>query len=586
MDILLFAFANDRTAPLQSLADEYMAINRLLSPRVLRQHFMAWSMSHTTRKEMTYYLTQFRERLQLFQFSGHAGAEQLLLEDGSGRSQGVAALLGQCPNLQVVILNGCSTRGLVDVLQEQGIPLIIATSAPVEDRSAATFSEHLHQALETGQTIQQAFDLAVGAIQLEKELVVYRDLGSARKRATDEPLWGIFTHPDHPQANGWKLPSKTILPPNPNYVANEVLLDTLYETFAQTNPFVHKIYQPNKPLDLQNESAISTLLKALPAPISEHVRKLVSPMMDHQEEAWSQVSEMRLHQISQTYQITMDFLVFTLLAQIWEMFLRTDWEPNVGLRKEIHSFLHLGATERADYDYFSFIRQLREAFPAESSSLFIQEFDQLRTAFLQDETIENACFFLETLRRQMQTASALDMMELCERSEKALATIFGQMGYLGRYILATVRNINIHKYRHMDQAEFEHLVMKWYGVHGQREPEYRRQADFMDNRSVVLLRWGDQPDDNRFLNLSPFILDENTFEAVPDLKYSKLYFFARKEGETLYYKFVRDPEEDVINLDDPKYIPRRQKESKFQMAKAQFTAFFNQFVLNEKPDQQ
>jgi len=125
--------------------------------------------------------------------------------------------------------------------------------------------------------------------------------------------------------------------------------------------------------------------------------------------------------------------------------------------------------------------------------------------------------------------------------------------------------------------------MKWHGVLGMYKKELRRHAAVMDNRSVVLLRLGDAAEDNRFLSLSPFVMDENTFEDVPDLSISKLYFFSHREGDQLCYKYVRDPEEDVINLDDPAFYLRKKKRSKFQLAKDQFEVFYQLIAGPEKP---
>lgn len=107
----------------------------------------------------------------------------------------------------------------------------------------------------------------------------------------------------------------------------------------------------------------------------------------------------------------------------------------------------------------------------------------------------------------------------------------------------------------------------------------------MDNRSVVLLRVGDGKS-GKFLNLSPFILDENTFEKVPDTSLSKLYFFSFREqgldgSVHLVYKFVNDPEGDVIRLDDEEFLDKK-KISKFALAMEQFSVFYDTVCLNQK----
>lgn len=583
MEVLLLTFANSREHPLPTLAGEYAALNKILSPRVLRQHFLAWSVSHATLDDIGYYLTLFRDRLGLFLFSGHAGRDVLLTEDGASRAGGIAHLLGQCRNLKVVILNGCSTAGQVEALHAAGVPLVIATSAPVGDEIAAQFSARLFQALETGLSIGEAFEQAIGEAQARRELKVDRSAGRRPDSKPDEPLWGIQPHPDKPDATGWKLPIQAARPADLRHEPNEILLETLYDTFAQTNPRVHELHEADASLDERKEEIVAALLKALPAPISEHVRKLVAPSQPGAAASWDSTGPLRLAQLAQTYQISMDFLLYVLMAQLWENILRknTAWKPPAALLGEFRAFLQLDAAERRDCDYFSVLGLLREALEGAGDAPFVEEFTRLREDFMGNEDVKNACFFLETLRRQSDTAGALEMPELCARAEQSLALILGKLGFLGRYLLATVRNIDVLKFRHTGEAQFEHMVVKWHGTLGFYEKEYRRQPDFMDNRSVVLLRLGDGPG-NSFLNLAPFILDENTFEAVPDTSLSKLYFFAWRTPERLFYKYVNDPDTDVIDMDDPEFYDKKKKTTKFQMAKTQFEAFY-EAVFDEKP---
>ena len=107
--------------------------------------------------------------------------------------------------------------------------------------------------------------------------------------------------------------------------------------------------------------------------------------------------------------------------------------------------------------------------------------------------------------------------------------------------VATVRNIGVVKPRHIREAKFAHLVVVWHGTNGDCSADTVMNPRFLDSRSVVLLRLGDDPgetllfdpgdaDTSPFLNLSPFILDENTFEETPTKDVSKLYFFAGLEN--------------------------------------------------------
>jgi len=85
MEILL-AVANSREYPLPTLAGKYAVLNKALSPRVLRQHFLAGSVNHATLNDIRYYLTLFRDQLNLFLYRRHAGRDVLLTEDGASRA--------------------------------------------------------------------------------------------------------------------------------------------------------------------------------------------------------------------------------------------------------------------------------------------------------------------------------------------------------------------------------------------------------------------------------------------------------------------------------------------------------------------
>jgi hypothetical protein len=582
MDVLLLTFANSRTNPLPTLADEYAELSRRLWPRALRQHYLACPVSHATLDDTAYYITLFRNRLSLFLYSGHADRDALLTEDGPARSQGIAYMLGQCPNLKVVILNGCSTAGQVRALHQAGVPLVIATSAPVEDKTAAQFSDCLFQALETGETIGSAFELAIGEALSRQNLEVHRGVVAHANVPDNTPLWGMLLRPKNPNADEWRLPNAPARVVQTQLKPNDVLLETLYETLAETNPKLRALREEGAQIDARQEDIVSALLRALPAPLSEHIRKLVAPAPPGAGGGWDQVGEQRLDQIVQTYQICMDFLLYTLLAQVWEDVYRKglQWQPNPESLRELRAFLELDAAARRGCDYFSVLRRLRETLDQAGETPFIVEYVRLREDFMANDEVKNACFFLEALRRQSDTAGLSEMPELCARAEESLAVIFGKLGFLGGYQLATVRNIDVQKYRRTNTAAFKHMVVKWHGTLGFYQKDFPVLPNVMDNRSVVLLRLGEGVEDH-FLNLSPFILDENTFEKVPDTSLSKLYFFAWQQQGRLRYKYVNEPEKDVIDLDDPEFFEGREKINKFQTAKNQFEAFY-EAVFNVK----
>lgn len=192
MNTIFLAFANSRTHPLPTLKEEDERVYHLLTHYQQKHPIKIHRDSFATTHTIAQYLITHQKQLSLFLFSGHAGKDALYLEDEAANSQGIAALLGACPNLKAVVLNGCATKGQVEGLLNQGVPIVIATNAPVEDRSATQFSTAFFQQLtEQDSSIEEAFEIGIGSAKLSQpnELVVQRGLVTKRKQ--NQPTWGI-----------------------------------------------------------------------------------------------------------------------------------------------------------------------------------------------------------------------------------------------------------------------------------------------------------------------------------------------------------------------------------------------------------
>ncbi|MCB9292589.1 MAG: hypothetical protein H6559_05595 [Lewinellaceae bacterium] len=92
--------------PLENLKDEDTGIHGILARREAKNHFTILRESFAEREVIIEHLQDYRDHIVLFHFSGHAGGDGLMMEDGKGNAEGIAELLGQCPNLELVILNG------------------------------------------------------------------------------------------------------------------------------------------------------------------------------------------------------------------------------------------------------------------------------------------------------------------------------------------------------------------------------------------------------------------------------------------------------------------------------------------------
>ncbi|MGB3080029.1 MAG: CHAT domain-containing protein, partial [Saprospiraceae bacterium] len=278
MDVISLAFANDRTNPLLTLQEEDNNLFKILSPRQLKQHYILMRDSYASIETVTNTIAQAKDQLRIFLYSGHAGRDKLVLEGQSADAAGIAYLLGQCPNLQLVFLNGCSTKGQVYNLLQKGIPVIIATSAPIEDKKASEFSSRFFQAMNDQCSIKEAFELAKGELITRHPDIkadIYNILDEPGTKA-DESLWGLYVLPEKAISLEWKLNANAESTPVGNFVPNELLIDTLMVSLA---PYREEI---KKMVDDEDAGATKSILdkreailRAIPHPVSEQLRKLL-----------------------------------------------------------------------------------------------------------------------------------------------------------------------------------------------------------------------------------------------------------------------------------------------------------------------
>jgi hypothetical protein len=83
----------------------------------------------------------------------------------------------------------------------------------------------------------------------------------------------------------------------------------------------------------------------------------------------------------------------------------------------------------------------------------------------------------------------------------------------------------------------------------------------LECNSVLIMRNGNE---QRFLNLSPFVIDENAFDDKASI--AKLYFFDKydKVANSYAFRHVYKPSDNPLILEQQKH---------FQILKAQFDAF-------------
>ncbi len=111
-------------------------------------------------------IRNYKNRIILFHFSGHALSKHLLFKDGASNARGLAGLLGEAQNLKLVVLNGCATYDQVKLLFDNNVKIVIATKGKISDGIAREFADTFYRALSTRDyTIRGAFEHALNELK-------------------------------------------------------------------------------------------------------------------------------------------------------------------------------------------------------------------------------------------------------------------------------------------------------------------------------------------------------------------------------------------------------------------------------------
>ncbi len=227
--VLFLAFANNWVSSrsfLRSLAEEQRRVREKLRPAETAGLCKVVERSNATIEDVVAVLQdrEYRDRIAIFHFSGHADLDAVLLvtpglRPAYGHARSLAQLLGEQRGLQLVFLNGCRSHGQVKVLLDAGVPAVIATAQPISDRVAAEFSIAFYGALGSGASIRTSYAEAQAAVGLRhrhqepsEPLQSLRDVmladGSRHLAAEDLGTpWGIYTTPGAEEMiRRWSLP--------------------------------------------------------------------------------------------------------------------------------------------------------------------------------------------------------------------------------------------------------------------------------------------------------------------------------------------------------------------------------------------
>jgi hypothetical protein len=149
---------------------------------------------------------------------------------------------------------------------------------------------------------------------------------------------------------------------------------------------------------------------------------------------------------------------------------------------------------------------------------YVAEFESVADAWDDaDGPLRKAHAWLEQLRAELPTDSPpADLDERCRKAEQALSAVLKAGAFLARYRMLTVRNIAVEAPRfeavtyELDMGPLNATDNSTLSLY--QDAAHRRKTCYGNSHSVVLARDEEKLDD--CLNLSPFVIDKNTFVSV------------------------------------------------------------------------
>ena len=568
MDTLLFCYANDRERPLAELHREDEGIDRLLDPGNSKNYYKKDRVSYATAQVVAGKLLEYKDSLCLFHFSGHAGSTVLVLEDIEVRGVGIAQLLGLCPNLKLVFLNGCSTLNHIKLLTNAGVKAaIIATSTPVEDTVATRFSLSFYEELTRQYSVTEALDRA----RVQLQVSVSTDIRPIRGALVDDSLpeisrnqWYFYSPSD--DAARWKLPTG-VEAAQAEYSPNGALRLTLKKALGAYDPGLNEQFEAKKAGNLSKTGLKSWLdeevLRRLPYPLSEPLRKLLSPDIVDNKIMGVTCSRERLVNYTSLFESGVDLLVVALLAQVFDQLLRAhDEDQSIDLDDDLahllQSLLTAGWADLQPLPLINALQRLRRFLKESNTELFIPEMEKLILLFNEQDRFYDSVLFLDDLRRRLASpVGVADIPALCRVGEDHLVKLCEQLGFWANYQLESYKNIRVIRFfRRPPEYQHERVVLRTSQSYRQDEKFFQEVAlkELWECQSVLLVKIRRSPggveEPAHFLNLSPLLMDQNAYRKSDNSVFD-LYSFHSAGTLTsgqVRYKHIARPEDRFLGI--------------------------------------
>ena len=301
----------------------------------------------------------------------------------------------------------------------------------------------------------------------------------------------------------------------------------------------------------------NAILKSLPFPISVHLQKLMAKRRASMEghDFYDEFGLKRFKQLLYTYNTVIELPSFVLLSQIWDALAD---KKSLKLKQNqiqlIQDYCRSPYEKRLRLLYFPLIQELGQCLEQNQLPFFVPELKNL--ALEEDTDFYNAFNALEIKKKQLaqkRSYSNTELVRECIEAEEKLSIVLNKLSFLAAYSLVSVRNIDVLRNRQVRHPSYLHRLVRLV-QHFSEDPteEVELLEDFLDNASILLMKKEDIQDTDSFLNLTPFIIDENAY--VEKAEDHKLFYFHQQELNNYYFKHIYKPEDALKHTKDGSHL--------------------------------
>lgn len=549
--IALILFSNDLDDFLPSVEQERKLIEEALEHYSDTNRLKVIARSSVSIEEIFRLFNRYQGRIALFHFAGHAGGEGLQLnqdfsESVTGHAGGLADLFKrevEDGELQLVFLNGCSTKPQLEGLIAAGVPSVISTKFPIEDAKALHFANQFYRTLASSDqtdpfqkpaSVEQAFDQALAYLKTigaagKNQTRAGRQQASGDAQTKEEPwTW-------HSTNGTWTLSAEVA---EEGKVFNEYLTRKLVEAIPTYSKYAKRFIHTVKDTpDWESNGRMSgeakkILTYSFVGVLGIQLRKLFAIGKDpnSMDKYQRYISNGIL-----TSKRALELLNFSLLSSLWDHLKQYKVELNREQREVLQSFFdhEFGFTVT---EHFTLLIQLIQLFKDNKKELPISELESVLPQLNEESDLAKACERLSELTRNLDKGQ-FELSD-CFIAERQLTFILETLAFLAQYRMVSIKNVT---YKEMRNAPPRYLHSFTVLGIGRKQHEINAErVNFVDapisTQSILLFKGRRY---QQSINLFPFLIDLN---SLTDETGAKVCFYSHQslDDGSLNYQIMED----------------------------------------------